>query len=40
MTRQLKAAFTQSRDTLIRDALGLSAIVVMFFVSLSLPGLV
>lgn len=40
MTDQLKSAFAQSRDTLLRDALGLASILVFFFVGLSLPGLV
>ena len=40
MARDLKNALIESRDTLVWDALGVVALVVMLFVGLSLPAMV
>ena len=38
MAKQIKTVIDRSSDTIVADALGLVAIVVMLFVGLSLPG--
>jgi hypothetical protein len=40
MLSELKAVLTRSSDTLVQDAAGAAALVVMLIVSLHLPGLV
>ena len=40
MAQQIKSAITRSGDTLLADALGAVALVVMLFVGLSLPGMI
>lgn len=40
MAKDIKSAITRSHDTIIADALGAVALLVMLFVGLSLPGLV
>ena len=39
MFRQIKDSFVRSQDSLIADALGLTALVVALYVGLSVPGL-
>ena len=40
MAKDIKNVITQSRDTLIADALGCAALLVMLFVGLSLPAMI
>lgn len=40
MTREIKSVILRSRDTLLSDALGVVALMVMLFVGLALPGLI
>jgi hypothetical protein len=40
MMTQIKTALSHSRDTLLHDAAGAAALVVMLIVALHLPGLV
>ena len=40
MAHQIKSVIARSRDTLLMDALGVVALMVMLIVGLSLPGLV
>jgi len=40
MTKDIKNAFHQSRDTLVSDALGCAALIVILFVGLSLPAMI
>ena len=40
MAQDVKMALTQSRDTILSDAIGAACLVVMLCVGLSLPGLV
>ncbi|PRY75019.1 hypothetical protein CLV80_11455 [Yoonia maritima] len=40
MAKEIKDVIVRSRDTIISDALGVVALMVMLFVGLSLPGLV
>lgn len=40
MTQQIRTAFTESRETLLKDAIGAASLVVLLVVGLSLPGLV
>ena len=39
MTRTIADTISRSSDTILEDALGLAALVVMLFAGLSLPGL-
>ena len=40
MAKQIKTAIDRSSDTILADAIGLAALVVMLFVGLSLPGMI
>ncbi|MEM8694346.1 MAG: hypothetical protein AAGG57_21100 [Pseudomonadota bacterium] len=40
MAEDIKSVITRSRDTLLADALGVVALMVMLFVGLALPGLI
>jgi len=40
MAKEIKDVIVRSRDTIISDALGVVALMVMLFVGLSLPGLI
>lgn len=40
MTQDIKTAIIRSSDTIIADAIGATALLVMLFVGLTLPGLV
>lgn len=40
MAQQIKSVLIQSRDTLIGDALGVIALMVLLFAGLALPGLI
>ncbi|WP_341365944.1 hypothetical protein [Yoonia sp. BS5-3] len=40
MAEEIKSVISRSRDTLLADALGVAALVVMLFVGLALPGLI
>ncbi|SEW10705.1 hypothetical protein SAMN04488515_1077 [Cognatiyoonia koreensis] len=40
MTKDIKSAIKRSQDTIIADALGAVALLVMLFVGLSLPGMI
>ena len=40
MAKDIKSAITRSQDTIIADALGAAALLVMLFVGLSLPGMI
>lgn len=40
MMTQIKSAFHRSQDTLLQDAFGAAALIVMLVVSLHLPGLI
>jgi hypothetical protein len=40
MAQDIKSIIARSRDTIVSDALGVAALVVMLFVGLSLPGMV
>ncbi len=40
MTEEIKSVIVRSRDTLLIDALGVIALMVMLFVGLALPGLI
>ncbi len=40
MTQEIKSIIVRSRETLLADALGVIALMVMLFVGLSLPGLI
>lgn len=39
MTHDIKAVFKNARETILRDALGLAALIVILFGGLALPGL-
>lgn len=40
MAKEIKSVIVRSQDTIIADALGAAALVVMLFVGLSLPGMI
>lgn len=40
MAEDIKSVISRSRDTLLADALGVAALMVMLFVGLALPGLI
>jgi hypothetical protein len=40
MAQQIKSIIIQSRDTLVSDALGVVALMVLLFAGLALPGLI
>ena len=40
MDEDIKSVISRSRDTLLADALGVAALMVMLFVGLALPGLI
>ena len=40
MAQEIKSIINRSRDTIISDALGVVALMVMLFVGLALPGLI
>lgn len=40
MAHQIRSVIARSRDTLLGDAVGVAALMVMLIVGLSLPGLV
>ena len=40
MAKEIKDVFVRSRDTILSDALGVVALMIMLFVGLSLPGLI
>ena len=40
MAEELKSVIVRSRDTLLSDALGVIALMVMLFVGLSLPAMI
>ncbi len=40
MAQEIKSIIVRSRETLLADALGVIALMVMLFVGLSLPGLI
>lgn len=40
MANEIKTAIIRSRDTILVDAIGAAALLVMLFVGLSLPGIV
>ncbi len=40
MAQEIKSIINRSRDTIIADALGVVALMVMLFVGLALPGLI
>ena len=40
MTQEIKTVILRSRETLLADALGVVALVVMLIVGLALPGLI
>ncbi len=40
MIQQIKSAATRSRDTLLGDAIGMAALMVMLVAGLFLPGLI
>ncbi|WP_458790501.1 hypothetical protein [Yoonia sp. MH D7] len=40
MAKEIKTVIYRSRDTILGDALGAAALLVMLFVGLSLPGMV
>lgn len=40
MAEEIKSVISRSRDTLLADALGVVALMVMLFVGLALPGLI
>lgn len=40
MAQQIRSVITRSHDTIIADALGAVALLVMLFVGLSLPGMI
>lgn len=40
MAKDIKSVIARSYDTMIADALGVAALIVMLFVGLSLPGMV
>ena len=40
MAKDIKNVISQSRDTLLSDALGCAALLVMLFVGLSLPAMI
>jgi|TARA_R110002124_G_scaffold220211_6_gene386032 hypothetical protein len=40
MAKEIKTAIIRSRDTILADAIGAAALLVMLFVGLSLPGMV
>ena len=39
MAKEIKSVITRSSDTIIADAIGMAALVVMLFAGLSLPNL-
>ena len=40
MAKDIKSAIVRSRDTILADALGVVALMVMLFVGLSLPAMI
>ncbi|MDO6591579.1 MULTISPECIES: hypothetical protein [Rhodobacterales] len=40
MAKEIRDVIVRSRDTILADALGVVALMVMLFVGLSLPGLI
>ncbi|SMX31105.1 hypothetical protein [Octadecabacter ascidiaceicola] len=40
MAKEIKSAFVRSSDTIIADAIGMAALVVMLFAALSLPNVI
>jgi len=40
MAQEIKSVILRSRETLLADALGVAALIVMLFVGLALPGLI
>ena len=40
MAKEIKDAVSRSKETLIADAVGCAALIVMLFVGLSLPGMI
>ena len=40
MTEEIKSVISRSRDTIVGDALGVAALMVMLIVGLALPGLI
>ncbi len=40
MAEEIKSVIARSRDTILMDALGVVALMVMLFVGLALPGLI
>ncbi|MFQ1700823.1 hypothetical protein ACJ5NV_09525 [Loktanella agnita] len=40
MAREIKSIIVRSRDTILMDALGVAALMVMLLVGLALPGLI
>ncbi|PUB12795.1 hypothetical protein [Yoonia sediminilitoris] len=40
MAQEIKTVFTRSRDTILADALGVAALMIMLFVGLALPSLI
>ncbi|MFG5382009.1 MULTISPECIES: hypothetical protein [unclassified Yoonia] len=40
MAQEIKSIIVRSRETLLADALGVVALMIMLFVGLSLPGLI
>lgn len=40
MAKDIKTVIARSSDTIVADALGVTALIVMLFVGLSLPGMV
>ena len=40
MAKEIKSVFVRSSDTIIADAIGMAALVVMLFAALSLPNVI
>ncbi|WP_267895710.1 hypothetical protein [Loktanella sp. Alg231-35] len=40
MAQEIRSVISRSRDTILADALGVAALMVMLIVGLSLPGLI
>ncbi len=40
MAEEIKSVISRSRDTIVADALGVAALMVMLIVGLALPGLI
>lgn len=40
MAQEIKSVIARSRDTLLADALGVAALMIMLFVGLALPSLI